>query len=162
MKPIQLKRTISVLIMLAALSVGLIAFSAGDTTDAPPTDPSEPSAPTQTEPQTDVQAWFTAQQASRGAAQYRVNCSSCHGTELEGVFAPGLSGGELFGSWNTAGDLYGFFSVSMPPTAPGRLSDQAYTDILAFILSFNGYPAGDEELPTDPELFHQIDLAPVE
>src|SRR5690606_25626187 len=104
--------------------------------------------------------WFTEDQASRGAAQYRVNCSSCHGTQLEGVFAPGLSGGEFFGGWQTAADIHGFFSVSMPPTNPGGLSDQAYTDILAFLLSFNGYPAGDTELPTDTEVFAQIEIEP--
>src|SRR5690606_2063373 len=101
---------------------------------------SGPSAPVTNEAPSQAQdgPWFTAQQAARGAAQYRVNCSSCHGTELEGVFAPGLSGGEFYGQWGTAGDLFDFFSVAMPPTNPGGLSDQAYTDILAFILSFNG------------------------
>lgn len=162
MKPIQAKRPLTIVMMLAVLSVGIVAFSAGDTTETPPAEPIDPSAPAETEVPAATGPWFTTEQAARGAAQYRVNCSSCHGTQLEGVFAPGLSGGELFGSWNTAGDLYDFFSVSMPPTAPGRLSDQAYTDILAFILSFNGYPAGEEELPTDSELFHEIVLAPVE
>lgn len=100
--------------------------------------------------------WFTEQQAARGAAQYRVHCASCHGAELEGVFAPGLSGGEFFDVWTTAGHLYDFYSTAMPPTNPGGLSDRAYTDILAHILHFNGYPAGEEELPVDSELFYQI------
>jgi len=78
------------------------------------------------------------------------------------VFAPGLSGGEFYGQWGTAGDLFDFFSVAMPPTNPGGLSDQAYTDILAFILSFNGYPSGEQELPIDPALFHAIPVVRME
>ena len=37
----------------------------------------------------------------------------------------------------------------MPPDRPGRLSDQTYTDLIAFLLSNNGYAPGSRELPSD-------------
>jgi hypothetical protein len=36
---------------------------------------------------------------------------------------------------------------AMPPSRPARLEDQAYADIVAYILEVNGLPAGSGELP---------------
>jgi hypothetical protein len=43
-------------------------------------------------------------------------------------------------------DLSGFEHKQMPLTAPGSLSNQNYTDITAFILKKNGFPAGSMKL----------------
>jgi len=44
----------------------------------------------------------------------------------------------------------------MPSDKPGSLSRQQDSDILAYILSFNKFPAGNTELGTQSELLKQI------
>ena len=39
--------------------------------------------------------------------------------------------------------------AKMPPDRPGQLNDETYTDLIAYILSENGYPSRDKELPAD-------------
>lgn len=151
----SVKRFVVLISLLGLASFSLMAYSAGDDAEGAGAETAAGAAAESTDA---AGPWFTEEQARRGAAQYRVHCASCHGAELEGFMAPSLSGGELFGNWDNAAELYGFFSVAMPPNTPGGLSDQAYTDILAHILHFNGYPAGDTELPTDPEVFAQIPI----
>lgn len=104
--------------------------------------------------------WFTETQATRGGQLYRAHCAACHGAELEGVAAPGLAGADLYGAWGTLYDVYEYVAVAMPPSNPGGLGAEVYTEIMAHILAFNGYPAGETPLPTDPEFFKQIQLAP--
>jgi len=103
----------------------------------------------------DVPVTFTAEQAERGQAAYRANCQDCHGTTLDnGEFGgPPLKGGYFRGHWGVGGlaALSGYLSLTMPPDRPGQLSPQVYADLLAFLLSSNGYPAGDKELPADPD-----------
>jgi len=96
---------------------------------------------------------FTAAQAERGQATYRQSCQDCHGSSLDnGEFGgPPLKGGYFrthWGSGNVA-VLYGYLSLAMPPDRPGQLSPQTYADLVAFILSNNGYAAGDKELTPD-------------
>ncbi|WP_158626038.1 c-type cytochrome [Arsenicitalea aurantiaca] len=93
-----------------------------------------------------AQGSFTAEQAARGQTEYNSQCGACHGFQLEGGVGPVLAGAEFRTNWGTAAAVHGYFSVSMPPQAPGRLSEQAYLDIMAHILNFNGLPAGDAEL----------------
>lgn len=101
---------------------------------------------------------YTEEQAELGSRQYRANCAACHGANLEGASAPALSGNHLSGSWSTAYDLYSYYHVAMPPTNPGGLGEEVYVDILAYILKFNGFPAGTQELNADPELLNQIEF----
>ena len=96
---------------------------------------------------------FTAAQAERGQTTYRLSCQDCHGSSLDnGEFGgPPLKGGYFrtrWGSGNVA-VLYGYVSLTMPPDRPGQLSPQTYADLVAYILSNNGYAAGDKELPPD-------------
>ena len=96
---------------------------------------------------------FTAAQAERGQATYRQSCQDCHGSTLDnGEFGgPPLKGGYFrtrWGSGNVA-VLYGYVSLTMPPDRPGALTPQTYADLVAYILSNNGYAAGDKELPPD-------------
>lgn len=101
---------------------------------------------------------FTAEQATRGQQQYNSNCGSCHGMQLEGGVGPALKGLDFLGNWGTAGGIYDYFSVAMPPTAPGKLGAPVYTDILAYILSANGLAAGSQELTADPAVMNAINL----
>jgi len=101
---------------------------------------------------------FTADQAAQGQTQFNSNCGSCHGMQLEGGVGPALKGVDFLGNWGTAGGIYDYFSVAMPPTAPGKLGEAVYVDILAYILSVNGLAAGDQELTADPAVLNAINL----
>ena len=102
--------------------------------------------------------YYTADQAAAGQTAYNSNCSSCHGADLNGGVGPALAGADIRGTWGTAAGLYDFFSVAMPPTAPGKLGADVYTQILAYILSKNGIPAGTKPLPNDPAARAAINL----
>lgn len=93
---------------------------------------------------------YTAAQANDGARVFSNHCAQCHGYELQGQTGPALSGKDFatllqYSNMSTT-QLYEFISTLMPKDDPGSLSTQQYLDVLAFILSKNGYPAGDEAL----------------
>lgn len=102
---------------------------------------------------------YSAEQAKRGESLYAKECASCHGAALEGRGqAPALSGAEFTANWNgmTVGDLFEKIQSSMPADQPGRLSGDQNAAILAFILSFNKFPAAITELSSDPKRLRQI------
>lgn len=96
---------------------------------------------------------FTAQQVEQGKSIYQRNCQDCHGTTLDnGEFGGAPLKGAYFRQHWGSGDvsaLYGYVSALMPPDRPGQLSEQSYVDLTAFLLSSNGYAAGNEELTAD-------------
>ena len=92
---------------------------------------------------------FTAAQATRGGEVYQRVCASCHRTDFQGSFeAPPLAGANFLNLWGdlSAAGLFDRISVSMPPDRPGRLDDQAYVDIVAYLLQANGAVASGLEL----------------
>jgi S-disulfanyl-L-cysteine oxidoreductase SoxD len=98
---------------------------------------------------------YSAEQSGRGQRIYADTCASCHGADLSGGATlagdvPSLAGVDFVGAWNgsTLGDLFERVRT-MPPTSPGSLSAQQYADVLAFILSKNGFPAGQTDLTAD-------------
>ena len=102
---------------------------------------------------------YTDEQANRGKALYSENCASCHGSELTGgEMAPPLSGGEFMAGWDglTVGDLFERIRISMPQNAPGSLSGQQNSDILAFVFNANKFPAGQTELPKEAGILKTI------
>lgn len=96
-----------------------------------------------------VAAGFTAEQATAGQPAYQSNCAQCHGVRLEGPEAPGLFGQDVMGNWDTAGGLYDFISVAMPPAQPGQLGEETYLNIVAYIMQQNGAEPGDKALTAD-------------
>ena len=104
-------------------------------------------------------AGFTAEQATAGKTAYDSNCAQCHGRQLEGPEAPGLAGQDVMQNWDSAGGLYDFISVAMPPSAPGLLGGDTYLNIVAYIMEFNGAAPGDVPLTADPDLLYSVSLA---
>ena len=102
---------------------------------------------------------FTAAQARRGRRVYAENCESCHGPELRGgEMAPSIAGSDFIVFWTElpVGTLFERIRVSMPEDGPGRLSDEEYTDVVAFLLDANDYPAGETELPADKTALDKV------
>ncbi len=106
---------------------------------------------------------FTEEQAAAGKAKFGQNCQRCHAGDLTGNSPfPPITGDRFFGRWGgrTVNDRFNFVSTRMPFDRPGQLDKQAYVDIIAFWLSFNGYTPGNEALTNDPERMKQIVIQP--
>jgi quinoprotein glucose dehydrogenase len=102
---------------------------------------------------------YTKLQASRGRALYNQQCAICHGEGLEGVeMAPSLAGADFMDRWTgqTVGGLFERIRTTMPKEKPGSLSREAGTDITAYVLSVNQFPAGAAELPSDGAILNRI------
>ncbi|SRR5579883_3199909 len=101
---------------------------------------------------------YTDDQAKKGAAAYAEQCASCHGDQLTGgEMAPPLAGGEFMSNWNglSVGDLFERIRTGMPPANPGKLSRESKTDIVAYMLAYNKFPAGSKPLPSSTEMLKQ-------
>lgn len=100
-----------------------------------------------------LQGVFTDEQAARGDTEHQTNCTTCHGTEK-------YTGDAFKQAWvgRTAFDLFDQLKTTMPDDNPGSLSTQQYVDIIAYIFKSNGYPAGTEVLPADPEALRVIKI----
>jgi mono/diheme cytochrome c family protein len=95
-------------------------------------------------------AIYSPAQAESGSKAYAANCAACHGDNLEGGAGPALSGDNLKtlskNTHLTVHDLFTFMSQQMPLNAPASLSKAQYVAIMAYVLKFNGYPAGTKAL----------------
>jgi mono/diheme cytochrome c family protein len=93
---------------------------------------------------------YTAEQATKGDAVYKEQCAACHGDNLEGSGPmPPLAGKDFLSNWQgkTVGDLFEKTQTSMPATAPGTLTPEQATNLMAYLLSVTKYPAGTTPLP---------------
>jgi S-disulfanyl-L-cysteine oxidoreductase SoxD len=96
---------------------------------------------------------YTAAQAERGKATHEAECTSCHGTE-------DYSAEAFTKAWGgrTAFDFFDLLRTTMPNDDPGKLKREQYADVVAYILSINGYPAGEQELPSDDEALKALKI----
>jgi S-disulfanyl-L-cysteine oxidoreductase SoxD len=102
---------------------------------------------------------YTQEQAKRGEAAYVEKCARCHGAQLiGGDMNPPLVGPEFLSTWNTktVGDLFDRIRTTMPQDKPKTLTRQEDSDIVAYLLNENKFPAGKTELETQTELLKQI------
>lgn len=110
---------------------------------------------------------FSKRQAVAGKKAYVEHCADCHGSELEGIdIAPGLVGERFDQTWRgkSAGTL-SFHIRRMPPQSvgePGSLGDEAYAEILAFILEANDFAPGDADLPSDEAALAKLSIPRLE
>ena len=102
---------------------------------------------------------YTQEQAKRGEEAYREGCARCHGADLmSGDAVRPLAGTEFLSTWNakTLGDLFDRIRTTMPADKPGTLNRQQISDIVAYILSTNKFPAGKTEVEPQSDLLKQI------
>ena len=88
---------------------------------------------------------YVAAQAESGRAIYERECAACHQANLQGSFeAPQLAGESFLQFWAdlSPGDLFVRIRSSMPPERAGALTDEAYLNVVAYLLQANGAPAG--------------------
>ncbi|OLL31327.1 cytochrome C [Burkholderia sp. SRS-W-2-2016] len=92
---------------------------------------------------------FDHDQVAHGEHLYADSCAKCHGEKLEGITAPALNGPSFAPAANshlTIGGIYQYMSTNMPADKPGKMSDEEYADLMAFLLYTNGYDTGDAKL----------------
>lgn len=87
---------------------------------------------------------YSDAQATRGKAQFEIHCSTCHraGPRTGDAFMQTWAGTDLT-------SLFNQMKTSMPADAPSTLADNAYLDIVAYMLQANAFPAGSDELEID-------------
>ena len=95
---------------------------------------------------------YSEAQAERGRVAYARHCASCHAADLSGSLeARPLAGPRFMQDWSedTVHTLYTRVRDLMPFDDPATLTDDVYLDSVAYILQYNGFPAGEADL--DPE-----------
>jgi mono/diheme cytochrome c family protein len=93
---------------------------------------------------------FTVEQAGRGQKVYGERCRQCHTSQAQSVaFRMKWHGRPLV-------HLHEFISDKMPGDEPGGLAADEYTAVLAYLLQASGMPAGEAELPGDPDALRMI------
>lgn len=93
---------------------------------------------------------FSQAQAERGAELYQKECAACHGENLEGGRQSALTGQAFMEKWaqgnRAVEDFYQIIKTQMPYGRADSLSPQQYIDIVAHVLSANGYQTGPQDL----------------
>ena len=95
------------------------------------------------------QTTYTAEQAAAGGETYQAACAACHLVTLLGSGeAPPLMGPNFQTVWGsrTASELLEYMRAAMPPEAPGSLSEEETSAVLAYIIQENGVGAGSDPL----------------
>jgi cytochrome c len=140
------RRAAACLALATALTVSILTVAA-------------PAAPAQQR-----SAWdgvFTKDQIERGRTQYNAQCARCHGETLGGgENSPALVDDVFFAIWNgkSVGELVEYVRTTMPSDGPGKITRRRCIDIAAYVLHANGFPAGDQEFPTELEALNQITI----
>ena len=103
---------------------------------------------------------FTEDQATRGQAVYSGACGICHGRRLNGApedpdmrSTPPLARARFLRVWEgrSLATLWEYTRATMPEDNPNSLSEQEYVDVIAYMLTVGGMPAGDDELEPDSQ-----------
>ena len=102
---------------------------------------------------------FSKEQSGRGQQAYNTQCARCHGEALlGGENSPPLVEQDFTDRWSgkSVGNLVDFTRKTMPSDGPGKLSRRQCTDIIAYLLSANGFPAGKSDLESDEANLNEI------
>lgn len=133
----QVRRLTVIALVLATAIVGRIGAQT-------------PTAPALVSTSTGV---YTTAQAERGEQTYSNNCLGCHTTSS-------YTAASFRAAWNgrPIWELFSFISDTMPEDFPGALSPKEYAQVIAYVLKLNRVPAGQTELPPDPEALKKIKI----
>jgi mono/diheme cytochrome c family protein len=119
---------------------------------------------------------YTRQQAERGRLYFYGSCNTCHTADSRTFTPDDLVAGRGFLNgrglsllsvvspdrfaerWRNVGNLYNKIRLTMPGHDARGLSNAAYVDITAFMLSVNGVPAGGSELTDNVEAMRAMTL----
>jgi mono/diheme cytochrome c family protein len=124
---------------------------------------------------------YTDAQAGRGEPLYAKHCSRCHGADLAGLSweavgrampdnvrpylhfdrTPELTGPTFYANYDRLplSDLVERIRISMPQDKPGMLTRKDVVDVVAYLLSFGGFPLGPTELTDRLEGLQEIQIA---
>ncbi len=99
--------------------------------------------------------FYSLEQAARGRQRFRQVCGECHSVSE-------FRGSDFEWQWRrqTVWDLYRKVVREMPEDNPGGLTDQTYSDVIAYVLQLNEYDSGDAELVPSKEAMDAIPLGP--
>ena len=112
---------------------------------------------------------FTEAQANRGEAVYEGACGTCHGRRLNGApddpdmrSSPPLARARFLRVWGgrSLATLFEFTRATMPESNPDSMTEQEYVDVIAYMLTVGGMPAGDDELQPDPQSLARVVIQP--
>src|SRR5439155_9741745 len=100
-------------------------------------------------------------QARRGKAVFANSCASCHAIDSPAQPAKvgdriPLVGPEFLAKWRTVGDLFSKVRSTMPADHLGQLRDNAFLDVVAYILQVNGEFGGKRDLTADHSALHEM------
>ena len=106
---------------------------------------------------------FTQAQVSAGRAAYRQHCASCHGARLEGQhLSPSLTGERFDRAWRgKTVDTLMFHLHRMPPeprATSGRLGEETYATLIAYLLQSNGHEPAERALPVDMDALSALTI----
>jgi len=102
---------------------------------------------------------YTTAQAGRGETSYAKTCARCHGASLGGGDeSPALTGGNFLGNWNglPLSELQTRIKTTMPSDSVGIYDMKLVTDVMAYLLKANGFPAGQVELSVQTDSLKDI------
>ena len=108
---------------------------------------------------------FTEEQAKRGQAVYTGACGTCHGRRLNGApddpdmrSTPPLARARFLRDWDgrSLATLFEYTRATMPENNPDSLTNDEYVDVIAYMLSVGGMPAGADELQPNPQRLARI------
>jgi mono/diheme cytochrome c family protein len=150
----------------AALAAGglILSLAGGATSVASAAETAVPEAPAPAPAPEARSVWdgvYTAAQSARGKKAYNSECARCHGDALlGGEDSPPLVDQDFLKGWygKPVSRLVDQTRRTMPSDGPGRLSRQLCTDIVAYLLDANGFPAGKTDLSNDTAVQKQVTI----
>jgi mono/diheme cytochrome c family protein len=94
---------------------------------------------------------YSEAQAGRGETVYKTNCLECHvPTDYQGdAFKSKFVGG-------TALDMWEQIRSTMPQNNPGSLTNEQYTDLVAYLFKLNALPTRNADMPANKDSLKAI------
>ena len=87
-----------------------------------------------------LQGVFTAEQSQSGKDTFTSICRNCHiPRDFRTIYKQSDVTEALLS------DYYDLISTTMPQDSPGSLSEEMYLDVMAYLLSLNGFAASSDE-----------------